>query len=987
MSGVGTESDPLPNPPEKQQFTAGIEKEQDPDKRGEDLQRELHNKEKGEMSDFVSGQNWEPQTDQYKKHEHPPVSQVYTTTSMPPFQKQLPSVKMNALTLEWAFGMNRALPVFSLQDKDRLIILYGGSHVAVIYDQTSNSQHLLQGHSSPISCLCVSEDRRWLVTADKGQENLVIIWDSFSRIPVQTLFDSHPGQGVAALALSKDSKYLVTVGAGKVQRVCIWDWTNETEIPLCLTELNPKFGCQDYIIFNPNDSSQLISNSDSHVLFYTKDKQHLDFIAPELLDKTFNKAVGMLSQSVFHWRGHQALSATAAGNLVLWDMVRGSSTSRSLVRRAVKLIPLQKDGITVLTLTDSFIVTGDTLGHVKFYDENFKLINWYSEFNLDPITSISFSKEVPPNSSKGFVEDCTLEAKPFVIRNFVLSTVSSTVVHVKAQSGVLQTLLQEHCEALHAVACHPHQPVLAMGSHSGVLKVWDYERKVSICSRVFENDEQIQCITYDPKGFYLALGFVSGAVLILDACTLQSEEEEFFNYSPECITHITFSPDSVYLATADTGKAVMVFCLYNGKSVHCWRYLGRHHSHYRPIKDLLFGVYLDSTQPRLLSLGMDRRLVEYDLENSSEDELLILSSEQIEQSAVPTCMAWYPSLTTEDFLLTASNLYKMKLFNSTTKMCRKTLLGPTYGSPVQKMAILPFSKDCKLNSHYMAYITKDKVGLQILPVDGNPYKSSALICQPAGVSAMACSYDGRYVFTAGGSDSMVLSWEISLNALEAAASLGGKDLIPFYSLLEGGREGELFKEMEEFFYYCQLRNQDIDSMEMRKVSTRIPLTEVPFVMRALGFFPTEQELEDMQNEVKFSRYAETGRYVIDIDLEEFVKLYVNHRPVFGISREELLHTFQILGDSFVTGEPLVNRDELLKLLQDRGEHMTEDELAECFTTLLGQNPEERRSVVGAFECHDPDDVLEQEIPEEISMRIFASDILGFHIDTKEGEIV
>jgi hypothetical protein len=37
------------------------------------------------------------------------------------------------------------------------------------------------------------------------------------RIPVRTLFDSHPEGGVAALALSKDSKYLVTVGAGDVQ--------------------------------------------------------------------------------------------------------------------------------------------------------------------------------------------------------------------------------------------------------------------------------------------------------------------------------------------------------------------------------------------------------------------------------------------------------------------------------------------------------------------------------------------------------------------------------------------------------------------------------------------------------------------------------------------------------------------------------------------------------------------------------------------------
>ena len=42
-------------------------------------------------------------------------------------------------------------------------------------------------------------------------------------------------------------------------------------------------------------------------------------------------------------------------------------------------------------------------------------------------------------------------------------------------------------------------------------------------------------------------------------------------------------------------------------------------------------------------------------------------------------------------------------------------------------------------------------------------------------------------------------------ALEAASLLGGKELVPFYSMLEGGRDGEFFHELEDFFYYAQIR--------------------------------------------------------------------------------------------------------------------------------------------------------------------------------------
>ncbi|XP_045700250.1 cilia- and flagella-associated protein 251 [Phyllostomus hastatus] len=877
----------------------------------------------------------------------PKVSLVATTTKDILFEKR-DTANVYPLTMTWKFGWNSSLPVFYIRDENQRVLLYASAHTAVIYSVSKNDQHHLQGHPNVISCLCVSEDRRWIATADEGPNCLIIIWDSFTGIPVHTIFDSCPkDHGIRAIAMTHDAKYLATISAAEIQRVCIWRWTLAAETPACSLDLPEEYGFQNYLTFNPTNNKELVSNSKTQVIYYLwhEERETLIHSAPLLTEKTFNKLVGKFSQSVFHLNSTQMLSATMEGKLVVWDVCRpppAASASLGLPYiKPCKLVHVQKEGITVLTTVDSYIVTGDVKGNIKFYDHTLSLVSWQSHFKLSAIRSLSFSKTpaTPPTEKSNYPTNCTLKSDLFVIRNFIIGTSDATVYHLKADETRLEKLFTEPKGAICAIACHPYQALVAIGSFCGMIKVWDYEKKIYLFSRVFEKGLGVQSLTYNPEGAVLGAGFTEGTVYILDAMSLQNETPEPFKYSRTCVTHISFSHDSKYMATADTNFTVAIYMrkVKNGHRV--WEYLARLRSHRKSIRSLLFGVHLDSNEPRLLSLGRDLLLIEYNLVKSYRDHLEVLDIHKTDQENYPTCMIWYPPLTKERFLLICTSGYKVKLFNATTKMCRKTLLGPVFGSPMEQIQLIPVRRAIELQKRHLVFINRDKVGLQILPVDGNPHKTFAIVCHPSGVAGLALSYDGRHAFTAGGWDRSVAQWEINLRALEAAVSLGGEDLTPFYSLVAGGREGKFYRDLEDYFYYSQLRSQSIDTMETREVSEHIRLSEVPFVMRAVGFYPSEEKIEDIFNEIRFSEYVDSGRMIDKINLPNFLKIYLNHRPPFGNTMDAVRRSFDILGHTNSEGQKVIRREDFLRLLLTKGEHMTEQEMSDCFAALLGLQPE------------------------------------------------
>ena len=138
----------------------------------------------------------------------------------------------SSLRVNWTYGFSKNISngVHSLSSGSRQAIFYVSSHSGVIYDFENRTQMILQGHCNPITCCAVSADKKWIVTADSGDEPILVVWDSLSGAPVKTIFSPHAG-GVRSLDISNDSLYVVTLSEASTVSILSND-----ELRLCRHE-------------------------------------------------------------------------------------------------------------------------------------------------------------------------------------------------------------------------------------------------------------------------------------------------------------------------------------------------------------------------------------------------------------------------------------------------------------------------------------------------------------------------------------------------------------------------------------------------------------------------------------------------------------------------------------------------------------------------------------------------------------------------------
>ena len=230
----------------------------------------------------------------------------------------------------------------------------------------------------------------------------------------------------------------------------------------------------------------------------------------------------------------------------------------------------------------------------------------------------------------------------------------------------------------------------------------------------------------------------------------------------------------------------------------------------------------------------------------------------------------------------------------------------------------------------------------------------AIHCHHHQVSDLVASWDGQWLLTAGGLDRSIHMWKVRPAALVATAKAGGSGIAPFVSQLDGGAQGIFYQEIVDHFYYAQLRAQGEDSTEPRKITGKVPMSELGNMMRSLGFYPSGREIDEMTSEAKAVAQA-AGRPADSFTFDEFLALYVNHRPIFGVSKEQIADAFAALATD---GSGVLSREALVRVLNSYDEALGADDLAKCLQLLVGS------------------DRPEVAIPERVDAKVFAETLLG-----------
>lgn len=809
---------------------------------------------------------------------------------------------------------------------------------------------------------------------------------------------------------------------------------------------------QKYIQFRYSNPKEFVTSGRGQIRFWTMyDDASCKSYSPSPPNSDGDRHY---TQTVFHPEGSQAISGTEEGLLVIWDvsliieqmgepdhkreiktinLLNSGNRGELGITKKEKKIDRKKRGdgkvakkrkkkeekenvgITVLKASKALLIIGASNGNVRFYDYQFRIVGWFEEeAGLGGVTSISLSN-VFFHYDK-VLANVESQSHEFSYPDFIVADRKAQIVlmkteqfqEVKEEKKKGKTLISSIVSSIVSISARPQSSIVSIACTDGRIFEWLYMLKDSILNEVKTTfSGEPTCLKYSPDGKYMVVTTKGKNVYIYVVATRAWQNPLHVSQRKEYVhgTEIAFAYDSKSFSVMDNYSCVSLFKLDAeiGKQEYGdWNFVGKIKTHLLEVSGLTFGEYVNEETSEKLSkfysIGKDKLLFCYNVEESKKNEIDVESYYKIDIEAEPTACIWYPvNYLREEILLVAGSDFKLKLWDTRNGVCRQTFLGPTYGDPINRFIYLNVhEKDEDDVPKYVAYTTEKKiVGVIKLPLDGNPNKTMGMIAHPGKISCISASSDGKYLFTSG-ADSIgsINMWKINYRALEEdemmAKANEGSPLDTYPNLLEGGKNGEIYSDLKNFFYYAQIDSKTENPTKAQKLDGKIPYTSTISLMRALGYYPTVLESTNMLNEVYYSKFLDSQQYIDSLELETFVKLFVNHRPVYGLTMDLVKEKMSILSayesaqknsskenkknegkkeDEEEKRAELekqqmgkIDRDYFIEMLLNYGEALDEKDLKGILKVLVGTE-----DYTVAF-------------PQEVTSEYLISKILGFEVE-------
>ena len=892
-----------------------------------------------------------------------------------------------------------------IQSGDEQIILHGHTNNVSAFDISPDKSLIVTGEASSIIVWDVcklepitvfdQENYRPIFVKFSNDNTKFATIDKEGQIRVYDIFGSGDANGSRTALAQLDQKCKKWVGGQQHSKLI---FHNDS----CLMSFGPH--SLAFYQIKSEVSEDVVSHRVS--MFNNKNLNLADnSLSGSILDAAFynSSQVGAEENN----KEVEVATTMSNGHVVIWS---GPNLSKIKYNRSIKLGNENESLTTINILSDiDLIIVGSSSRKIRFYDQNLKLKNWIASKQIVPniygqITSISLMHE--PNwqpakfqvASQAKQAETTLDGYEFSTRHLLVTTDYGEVIrithegktNVDSKSSVFS--YGKSADLINSFCLHPSQELIALtlqNSKDGriSLELFDYVKNQRVkridfgtdenCNQILQNNEVISALAFDPKGVFLIAGTSNGRMLAFDSLTLQLQDKFLLSTVTDRaqelkrVEQIVFDKNgNDYFAMSDASCALTLFKIVfssgsanaggedqtptNNSKTPVFEYLGRSRCFTDKICSIIFH------QNFLMAIGTDRYMSEYDLnqtEYKGEQSMLhpIREPTRLEQTAKPVAGVLHPEIASESnekFILTVTDQHKLRLFNTKTRLARRTVSAPICGSAISKIRVIPHN-----SGDLLAFTAGAKIGLILLPTDGNPWGHTSILAHPSGIDNIEISHCGKFLFslatvTPNDTDNpnfmqnhgCLQCWEISKESLEAQYALAPQGIEPFVSLMENGRVGKVFNDIKTYFYYASLIDQGVHTSKSRQIQEQLPLKFLPDILRACGLYLSEREFEEMVNEVLFWKYGtgESDRFDINakISLIDVVKLYINYQHVdeYGkkISQEDLLiNACKKLQGNDMFHEFVGN---LLGLIQQTSEAVDETELADRLACLANIQP-------------------------------------------------